>query len=244
MTWRDVPVVILAGGAGTRLRDAHPDLPKCLAPVAGEPFLFRQLAWVASQRYRRVTLALGYRAQQVVDAVGDGSRWDLQVTHAIEAEPRGTAGALKLLESDLAGPFFVLNGDTLAEVSLDAMMEAHIGAAAAATVGLARRPTAIDCGAVTLDNQGWVQSFLEKPEAARGETDATAEWVNAGVYVLMPRVLEHVPVGESASIERTLLPELLGHGIGILGYAGVDRFWDIGTPERLAALEKRLAEGA
>ncbi|MBZ0252164.1 MAG: NTP transferase domain-containing protein [Candidatus Methylomirabilis sp.] len=217
-----------------------PDLPKCLAPAGGEPFLFRQLAWLAGQGARRVFLATGYRADLVENAVGDGARWGLEVVHSPEPEPLGTAGALRLLEERLEGPFFVLNGDTFAALRLDAMAEAHFGAVATATVALARRPTSIDCGAVTTDNEGWIRSFLEKPAPGR---DASPERVNAGVYLFMPRVLAWIPAGGPASLERDVLPRLVEGGERVLGWPGVDRFWDIGAPERLAAFEAALAAG-
>lgn len=135
--------VILAGGLGTRLRPALVAQPKVMAPVAGRPFLDYLIAYLSHQDIRRVMLALGYLAEQVIDFIKNGQTWNLEVDYAVETQQLGTGGALRnafarmktigWIPSVEAGgdraeeheTFFVLNGDTLFQIDLRKLWEYH-----------------------------------------------------------------------------------------------------------------------
>src|SRR5438093_756867 len=89
------PVVILAGGLGTRLRSVYAAGPKSMAPVAGRPFLDYLLCWLQSQGVKEVILCVGYKRSHIKRFVGRGRKWGLQANYSIEHTPLGTGGALK-----------------------------------------------------------------------------------------------------------------------------------------------------
>src|SRR6266511_1553902 len=99
------------GGRGTRLRPLTDDLPKCLAPVGGRPFLEYVIELYARQGIRDLALCSGYLAERIVDAVGNGSRWGVTIQHSIEPAPLGTIGALRYAAAVLHETFVLSYGD-------------------------------------------------------------------------------------------------------------------------------------
>jgi NDP-sugar pyrophosphorylase family protein len=120
-----LPVVILAGGLATRLGSMTHSRPKCLVDVAGQPFLFHQLQRLKADNVSRVVLCLGHLGEQVQAAVGDGSRFGLQVEYSFDGpELIGTAGAIRRALPLLPSPFFVLYGDSYLTCSFRATQSA------------------------------------------------------------------------------------------------------------------------
>jgi D-glycero-alpha-D-manno-heptose 1-phosphate guanylyltransferase len=117
--------IILAGGLGTRLRSAVPDLPKCMAPVNGKPFIGYVIDYLRKQGVEKFILSLGYMKEAIIDYVAQHYP-TLQVQFAIEEEPLGTGGGIylsctKATEKNV----FVTNGDTLFDVNLTALLARH-----------------------------------------------------------------------------------------------------------------------
>jgi NDP-sugar pyrophosphorylase family protein len=107
------PVVIIAGGLATRLRPLTETIPKSLVDINGEPFIEHQLRQLQANGIKEVVMCLGYLGEQVIDYVGDGSRYGLQVTYALDGPKLlGTAGAIKKALPHVGEHFFVLNGDS------------------------------------------------------------------------------------------------------------------------------------
>ena len=225
------PVAVLAGGLGTRLAAAVPGRPKILAPVRGRPLLDWLLSDLAAAGFRRVLLSLGHRADEVIEAAGDGSYWGLAVTCLVEPAPRGTGGALKLAAEQLREPFVAMNGDGLLQAPWAELMAQTdtpvtiLGAQVADTSDYGALEVAGPLGRVAL------RGFVEKGRPGAG-------WVNAGVYRLRPEVFAEVPAGRAVSLETEVLPTLLAGGwpIEVL-CVPTTRFLDIGTPDRYAAAE-------
>src|SRR5574340_919016 len=136
------PVIVLAGGLGTRLRPVVSNCPKVMAPVLDRPFLEWQLGQLAKTGFWRFVLAVGYLGQQIKDYFGDGSRWGWEITYAVEPTLLGTAGAIRnaALARDTrleqGEPFFVVNGDTYLQVDLAPLIETHLNQASIGTIGL------------------------------------------------------------------------------------------------------------
>lgn len=215
--------VVLAGGLGTRLRSAVPDLPKCLAPVGGRPFLELQLQALAAQGVGRFVLSLGYMADAVTDAV---SRFEVSVPVdcITERQPLGTGGAtLHVLHEAGLDEALVVNGDTFIEADLAPMMPAL-----ALTAGETARMAAVAVddraryGGVDLDG-GAVQAFVEKGRRGPG-------LINAGLYRLHRSAFQGFTPGDAFSIETQVMPALLP--ARALRAAVLDgEFIDIGVPE-------------
>ena len=224
---------VLAGGLGTRLKPRFGELPKPLAPLGGRPFLARQLEWLRARGVERAVILAGFGADQVRDALGDGSRFGMTLEYSVETEPLGTGGALKLAESFVDGPALVVNGDTLGEcdpwrLERDRWERGVVGA-----VALYRVEDAASRGRVE-HASGTVTRFVEKDPAFRG-----AAWVNGGQYAFSPALWRRLPSGAS-SLERDVLPQLAAQGL-LAGSEVEGRFWDIGTPEDHERAERELS---
>jgi len=145
----------------------------------------------------------------------------------IEEEALGTAGPLRLAADEglLAGRVLVLNGDCLTDLDLTAMVDRHEQTGAAATIALAAVDDTSSYGVVPTAEDGTVEAFLEKQPGP-----APTNRINAGTYLVEPRVVEMIPAGRAVSIEREIFPQLVDHGL--FGYPFDDYWIDIGTPER------------
>jgi len=223
--------LVLAGGLGTRLRPALADTPKVLAPVGDRPFLLRLLTWLQRSGLRRVVLCTGHMAEQVEAAVAAGID-GLEISCAPEPSPLGTGGALRRAVLGLPDPrVLALNGDSFCGCDLHALAAQH-GPATPASMVVTRVPDAARYGGVTLSEDGEVLGFVEKGLAGPG-------WINAGIYLLERRVLVQLPADGPCSLERELLPGLVGHGLRAVQAPGP--FIDIGTPESWARAADVLA---
>ncbi len=225
---------VLAGGLGTRLRPRFGELPKSLAPVAGRPFLSRQLDWLASHGVRDAVILAGYGAGALREAVGDGADWGMRVAWSVEDEPLGTAGALARAAAHVSGAALVVNGDTLADCDPWALEARRWTRGAWGAIALYRVEDAASRGRVECGPDGRIARFVEKDAAHRG-----AAWVNGGVYAFAPWLWRRLPEGPG-SLERDVLPALAREG-ALEGLELPGGFWDIGTPEEWARAEAHFA---
>jgi D-glycero-alpha-D-manno-heptose 1-phosphate guanylyltransferase len=228
--------IILAGGLGTRLRTVVKDRPKVMVITAGQPFLHYVLTYLANQWIDRVILSVGYLAEQIIDYVGDGKEWHINVEFSQEKEPLGTGGALSLASQNLAEPFFALNGDTLFLVDLTRFAEFHRTMKACASLALMHSLNVVPHGCVKLDEDQHIVEFTEKPKSSG------AAFISGGVYILQPEVFNNFPSGKPFSVERQVFPHLAKQGL-LAGFVQQAYFSDIGTPESLAEFERDIREG-
>lgn len=218
-----ITVAILAGGLGTRLREAVPDRPKALAVVRGRPFLYHVLDQVASFGARRVVLCTGHGAAQVEATVG--ARFGgIDVSYSREQAPLGTGGALRLalplLGSD---PVLAMNGDSLCAADLGGFLRAHRASGAGISILLARVSDPGRFGAVDLAPDDTIRGFFEKSGGGG------PGWINAGAYLVRRELIGTIPEGRPCSLERELFPAWAGPAMG--GHRTAAPFIDIGTPE-------------
>jgi D-glycero-alpha-D-manno-heptose 1-phosphate guanylyltransferase len=222
-----IEAVVLAGGLGTRLRTAVPDLPKPMAPVAGRPFLAWLLdRWIA-QGVRRFVLSVGYRAAAIRSHFGT-SYGGAEIAYALEHSPLGTGGGMLLAAAQVPGnePFLLLNGDTLLDVELRPLAEFHARRAADVTIALIPNSQEGRYGGVQVDPQGRITGFgMERARAANG-----------GVYLFNRSVLQglEAALGKATSLENELLPALILRGAHVYGMESSGGFIDIGVPEDYA----------
>jgi mannose-1-phosphate guanylyltransferase len=229
-------VLILAGGLGTRVRAEFPDLPKPLIPICGKPFLERQLTLLAAQGFKQFTLCVGYRASQIMEYFGTGTAWGVSLTYSAEPFPLGTAGALKHAASVFHESALILNGDTYLAVDYRAMIACHnrrppevVG-----TLALTEGPDSARFGEVIMADDGRIVTFNEKVTGRGGPG-----LINAGAYMLEPRVLDLIPGGRASSLEREIFPALAAAG-QLGGTIVTGSFVDIGTPAGYAELAALL----
>ena len=218
--------LILAGGKGTRLRPLTMHTPKPIVPIANRPFLLYQLELLKQADVRDVILSLSYQPNKIEDKLGDGTDHNVRLSYAVEASPLGTAGAYRNAESLIRETTVVFNGDVLTDIDLNDVLSFHREREAAATIVLApvSNPTAY--GLVETSKEGRVERFLEKPKPE----EVTCDTINAGIYVLEPRVLDYIPEGEPFMFEYGVFPQLLERGEPFYGYVWSGYWRDIGTP--------------
>jgi NDP-sugar pyrophosphorylase family protein len=233
-SFADIPVLILAGGLGTRLRASVPDTPKVLAPVCGRPFLAHLLDQIAATPLRRVVLLTGYRADEVEQAFGS-HYGALRLTHLRETTPLGTGGAVRQAIGRLADrTLLLMNGDSFCGVDFARLYAVHRRAGAGLTMAVVRVSDASRFGRVHFDKLGLVNSFVEKGAVAG------PGWINAGVSVIERSLLEELPVGQATSLERNWLPCWVASR-RLLAYPTRAAFLDIGTPASYAAAQTFFA---
>jgi NDP-sugar pyrophosphorylase family protein len=236
-----VQAVILAGGFGTRLRPLTSTRPKPLIPFANEPFLLHTLRQLAAGGFTEVVLSTMYLPEAFDQLLPEARKAGVEVVLSSEDSPMGTSGAVKRLAHLLDGTFLVLNGDVLVDVDFQRLVALHRERQAAATLALVRVPDPSAFGLVPVDTDDRVTAFLEKP--GPDEDAWVTDLINAGVYVLEPSVLDHVPAGQPSSFERNLFPSLLASGAPVFGYE-LHGYWrDLGTPIAYLAAQFDLLEG-
>jgi NDP-sugar pyrophosphorylase family protein len=231
-TLAECPILILAGGLGTRLRPVVSDRPKALAPIGDRPFLEIQISVLRDQGARRFVLCIGHRASQIRDTLGDGSRLGVQIEYSVEGERLfGTGGALRLAEQFFEPRALVLNGDTYLAADYAQLLAKHAeeraGAGVVATLTLARLEDSRRFGTVLLDSTGrYMGGFREKEQGP-----SASGWLNAGAYVIERDLLAGIPVGVPCSLEREVFPNALAAGQRIAAHPSDQPFFDIGTPD-------------
>ena len=224
--------VILVGGEGTRLRPLTYEIPKAMVPVLNRPFLEHTLAYLKNYEVKDIILALGYLPESVQSYFGDGSGSGVRLTYVVEDDPLGTGGAVKNVEQHLDSTFVVLNGDIFTDIDIADMLAFHRSKGAKVTIALTWVDDPCPFGAVETDSEGRVERFVEKPSPDR----VTTHWINAGIYIIEPEVLEHVPPNTHYMFERGLFPLLLELGEPVYGYSSSGYWLDMGTPEKYLSL--------
>jgi NDP-sugar pyrophosphorylase family protein len=217
--------LILAGGKGTRLRPLTMHTPKPIMPIANRPFLYYQLELLKRANVHDCILSLSYQPQKIEDKFGDGTLYGMRVSYTVEASPLGTAGAYRNAEGLINESTIVFNGDVLTDIDLNEVIHFHREKNALATLVLTpvANPTAY--GLVETDEDGRIKRFLEKPKPE----EVTCNTINAGIYILEPKVLEYIPAGESYMFEYGVFPALLKNNEPFYAYI-YDGYWrDIGS---------------
>ncbi|HWT05275.1 MAG TPA: nucleotidyltransferase family protein [Xanthomonadales bacterium] len=237
--------LVLAAGAGSRLRRYTADRPKPLLEIFGEPILGYNLAMLAAAGFDDVVVNLHAFPDAVRDYAGDGSRWGLRVTYSEEPELRGTAGALVPLAQAFAGEAFaIVFGDNLGELDLADMLACHRERGALATIAVWERADVTQSGVAEIGGGDRIVRFVEKP--ASGET--ASHWVNAGVVIAEPALLDVIPRDCPSDLGRDVFPALAAGPRGLSAYRMTGGHWWFDrvedyeaahSDERLAAFARR-----
>lgn len=231
--------VVLVGGEGTRLRPLTYTTPKPLLPICNQPFLERQLQWLARFGVDEVVLSMGYLPDAFRERFPDDRYGDVRIRYAVEPEPLGTGGAIRFAADGVRETFLVCNGDVLTDLDVRELVRFHAAAGAEATIALTRVDDPSAFGVVPTADDGRVLAFVEKPPPGVAPTD----WINAGTYVLDPAMLERIPAGVVTSVERETFPRTLERG-GALYAVQSDAFWlDIGVPRQFLDAQQYVLDG-
>jgi mannose-1-phosphate guanylyltransferase len=221
--------LILIGGFGTRLRPLSCTKPKALFPIINKPLLEWTFEKLAQNGVDEAILAVNkltefHIKQQRIQRHG----LKVKYSHDPPNMPLGTAGPVKKAERLLGHDesFFILNGDLITEINYRELLNRHNEGKAVATIALHCVDDPSRYGVAELEDSGCIKNFVEKP--CKGTEPS--KLINAGVYVVNPKILDYIPAGRAVSMEREIFPrlvqerELYGHK--------VDGLWiDIGKPE-------------
>jgi len=225
--------IVLAGGLGTRLRPAVPDLPKCMAPVNGRPFLSYIIDYYTSQGIEKFIFALGYKHEVIIGWIKQQYP-ALNVEYAIEKEPLGTGGAIQLaVEKAREKDLLILNGDTIFKIDLPVLTSFHEDNASACTLALKPMKDFERYGVVEINEEGLITRFKEKKHYQEGLINGGAYLLNVGRFRQQKR--PSVFSFEKDYLERcyTFMPM---YGCVQEGY-----FIDIGIPEDFEKAQTDLA---
>lgn len=224
----DVDVIVLAGGLGTRIKDALGETPKILAPINGQPFLDYLIAWLSRFGASRVTLCLGHLAGKVVEHLKQRSWGAVRMEVMVETEPLGTGGALRRAQSGVASDrVLVMNGDTWLDTDLCDFLNRSRDAGHDISILCVEVDDASRYGRVEIDSNHRFVRFIEKDPARHG-----SGVVSAGVYSFSEAGLRRLETFPGSSLERDCLQSMPAGSI----YCHVvhrANFIDIGTPESL-----------
>lgn len=224
--------LVLAAGKSTRISSISQGRPKPLIEIAGETIISRNLRWLAAEGIETVFINLHYKPDDIRDFVGDGSRFGLHVSYALEPEILGTAGAAKALQAHFAETFLVVYGDNLIDTSITDFLAAHRDSNADATVATfdrTRHPhTGIAGGRVRIDASNRIIDFKE------GADDTISPLVNAGVYALEPQVLDTIPENTFFDFAKDVFPAMLDARQKIMSAPITGYCLGLDTPESFA----------
>jgi mannose-1-phosphate guanylyltransferase len=231
------PVLLLAAGLGTRLRPLTDRIPKCLVPIVGRPLLDYWRESFEAQGIRDVIINVHTHPKQVHEYLEQQRSREVRWKVFDEVELLGSAGTLRetLPVLEKSSDFLVIYADNLSDIDLRDFIGFHREQRAEFSMVLFETPTPSACGIATLEVDGRISSFVEKPD------NPSSNLANAGIYAIRSGVVGGLLDRDSRDIGFDLLPKLVGrmYGWKLPGYHR-----DIGNPEALSEAEADVNRGA
>ncbi len=233
MTTTLPPALVLAAGLGTRLRPLTFCRAKVAVPIAGIPLICRHLVGLATQGVHDIVVNLHHRPDTIAAVVGDGTAMGCRVRYSWEPAALGSAGGPRHALALLDKHFFLVNGDTLCDVDLGELLDAHLQRGARVTLAVMPNPAPHRYGGVLADPHGWVTGF-----ALAGDPRAPAHFV--GVQIADAAVFEPLPDGVPAASIGGLYDTLLTRPGQIAVHRVGGQTHDVGTPSDYLATARSL----
>ncbi|MCL4325433.1 MAG: NDP-sugar synthase [Candidatus Thermoplasmatota archaeon] len=222
--------VILAGGEGTRLRPLTTHIPKPLINIAGKPCIGYVIESLLSANINDIIITTGYLSDKLMKGIAINDFKSASILYSFEGTPKGTAGAVKILEDYLDSTFIVASGDVLSKINVNEFLKFHRSKEADITIALTEVKNPEEYGIVELDSDNAIVKFKEKPK----KEEQFSNLINTGIYIIEPRVLKEIPVSKPFDFSKQLFPELLRKKYRLYGWKMLSDLWrDIGRPEDL-----------
>ncbi len=228
---RLVPLIILAGGKGTRMPEGEKDKPKVMADIAGKPLLQHQIEIARRQGFTQIKLSLGYMADYIINWLKAGD-YDY-IEYVVEPKPLGTGGALRLASAGMKSPFIAVNGDDIADVNYKSLIRHSADGKYNVITGMEIGDTS-EYGLLECDEYKKICSFREKQASTKKGI------VNIGHYYLKPEIFTGMP--DVFSIEKDLFPKLAEKGELVLMKHTGNYWFGCGTPETLKRTREYFAK--
>ena len=217
--------VILAGGKGMRLFPLTSRTPKPMVSLFNKPVLEHAINLLKRHDVYDITITLAYKAEQIIDYFGGGSKWGVNIQYALEDSPMGTAGGLRRLQPMLNDTFLVLSGDAVTDFDLKAALDFHRKRSAIATMLLYEVENPSLFGIVESNKDGKIKRFVEKPKHSEVFTNT----INTGIYILEPNIISYVPYDMPYDFSRNLFPRLLENQEPFFAYRSEGYWCDVGS---------------
>lgn len=229
---RTNPVVIMAGGLGTRLHPLTESTPKPMLTVGGKPILETIIGQFAQQGFSQIFLAVNHLSETISSHFGDGTRYGVRITYLQEDTRLGTAGALFLLPRDIESPIIVMNGDLLTQLSFESLLRFHEERNADLTMVVRENSFQIPYGVVAVEGSTIV-GIDEKPSKKL--------LVNAGIYVISSRTLALIPQGSYFDMPA-LFAAAISAKRSVVAFPLHEYWIDIGRVEELERAQREWVE--
>lgn len=227
-------VVIMAGGLGTRLGDLTKDTPKPMLKVGKKPMIEHIIDMFVSHGFTKFMLSVNYKAEVIKEYFKDGSNLGIEVKYLEETRRLGTGGALSLIDIELYEPFFVTNGDVLSSLDYEKLLNFHKEQKAAATMCIRKDSHQIPYGVIEIDDKNNIVTMIEKP--------VKEFFINTGIYVLDPEVLNYIPKDEFFDLP-ILFDILKSNGKSTKSFEITDYWVDMGKPSDYETIKSRMQYG-
>lgn len=245
-------VVIMAGGKGTRIQSVASDIPKPMIKIDGVPVLEHEIRDLKKQGFTDIIITISHLGNIIMDYFGDGSRFGVHIEYYNENQPLGNAGALFKIKKKLTDDFLLLNADAIFDVDFNRFVKYHKNCGGLVTLFTHPNSHPYDSGLIVADENGAVKQWLAKEDV---RPLYYKNRVNAGLHVINPKILDMFGIDEErigsvdekgnlikVDLDRQLLKPLAGTG-KMFCYDSPEYVKDMGTPERLYAVEKDFKEG-
>ena len=220
----DNPVVIMAGGIGSRLRPFTENCPKPMLKVGEKPILEILLEQIIENGFSNFYISVNYLKEQIMEYFGDGKKWNVNIQYLIEENPLGTAGALSLLPKEINKPFIVINGDILTKFNMKQLIDFHCKNKSHLTICAREYEIKVPFGVIET-NGIELKDIIEKP--------SYKHYINAGIYTFNPEVLKIIP--KNQQIDMPFLIEKLKSSNKKIIICTIHEYWlDIGRHESLS----------
>jgi NDP-sugar pyrophosphorylase family protein len=233
--------MVLSAGYGSRLGKLTSEIPKPMLPLGGRPILSHIISHLQTHGFDRIAINLHFMPETIRNYFGDGAKWKVNLNYSVEPQLLGTAGGVKNVEKFLRDgeAFLVHYGDILTDQDFSAMLQFHRERKALVTLLMHER--ARSNSVIVMDRERRIVNFLERPsdEERRG---VESPWVNSGIAICSPELLDHIPAGVPADLPRDVYPKLMAGG-RLFGFPLSGYRCAIDSPERLAEAESALKEG-
>ena len=227
--YADISIVLMLGGLGTRLMPLTENLPKPMIEVGGKPLLETIVTHLRDQGFKNFYFSVNYKAEIIEDYFKDGHDFGVKISYLYEDKRMGTAGALSLIPDQPKGPLIIMNGDILTNNNFAHLVDFHKQTNAMATMCVREYQQQVPYGVVRTKGTK-LDTIVEKP--------SQTYFVNAGIYILNPTVLEHVPKDQYLDMP-TLFTQLEEENYESSVFPIREYWLDIGNPQDL---EKGRAE--
>lgn len=215
------PIVLIAGGLGTRLKPLTDNTPKPMLLFGGKPLLEHIINSFIDQGFFNFYICVNYLADQIENYFSDGSNWGVSIKYIREEKRLGTAGGLSLIKDVMSEPLIVKNADLITSMDFNDLLEFHTSRGAAATMCVRNYEVQVPYGVVQTDGE-LITDIIEKP--------VTNYWVNAGIYVIDPDCLKFIEFNEYLDMP-CFFKKLIDNKLPAQRFP-VDKFWiDIGQKE-------------